>query len=211
MSTIFRSNPSARRRRAGRRRFHAGYTAVEVLMSMAVLAVGVIGIIATEKVTLASNMHTKNMAIGTRIGEAWLGMLDAEAALWNRQGSLATTTWLRQSAGEASWFRPSHNDGLGFGPAFDALGNSVAQANLARDTRFCVDVRLSPLTSLNTGGGMMRAEVRVFWIRDQVLLTGAAVAPAHACSFNSVSMSAAAQASMFHFVYLSTAVRQVGI
>jgi hypothetical protein len=200
-------------RRAGRRRFAAGYTVVEVLMSMAVLTVGVIGIVATEKVTLASNTHAKNVAIATRIGEGWLGMLDAEAALWGRDGQMNNTTWLGQVGDEVTaWFRPANDDiVLDFGPAFDALGSPVSAANQARDARFCVDLRLSPLTTINTGGGLMRAEVRVFWIRDQVLLGNDAAAPAHACSFSAADMNEQEQSSMFHFVFLSTAVRQVGI
>lgn len=201
----------ALRRRARRHRWLAAYTAVEVLMSMAVLAVGVVGIIATEKVTLASNMHAKNLAIATRIGETWLGMLQAEAALWDTSDRLNRTTWLAQSVAEQSWFRPNHDDTtLNFGPAFDPLGNPLALANLA-GARFCVDLRVSPLTTINTGGGMKRAEVRVFWLRDQVLLNGGASAPAHACGFSSQEMDAADEASMFHFVFLSTAVRQVGL
>jgi hypothetical protein len=201
------------RQRAGASRFAAGYTVVEVLMSMAVLTVGVIGIIATEKVTLASNTHAKNVAIATRIGEGWLGMLDAEAALWTRDGQMANTTWLGEVGDEETvWFRPDPDDTvLDFGPAFDAIGSPVSAANLASDTRFCVDLRLSPLTTINTGGGLMRAEVRVFWIRDQVLLGESAAAPAHACSFSAEEMSEQEQSSMFHFVFLSTAVRQVGI
>src|SRR5688572_7407625 len=210
-SSLHEPAPIALRRRARRRRWLAAYTAVEVLMSMAVLAVGVVGIIATEKVTLASNMHAKNLAIATRIGETWLGMLQAEAALWSNTNLLNRTTWLAQSVPQESWFRPNHDDTtLNFGPAFDPLGNPLAQANLA-GARFCVDLRVSPLTTINAGGGMKRAEVRVFWLRDQVLLSGAAVAPAHACSFSSLEMDDVEQSSMFHFVFLSTAVRQVGL
>jgi hypothetical protein len=198
-------------RRAGRRRPDAGYTAVEILMSMAVLAVGVIGIIATEKVTLASNTHAKNMAIATRIGEAWLGVLEAEAAIWDRERGLTNTTWLEEGAGQTDWFRPTPDDTvLDFGPAFDALGNPVALVDQATNARFCVDLRLSPLTGVTASAGMVRAEVRVFWIRDRVLLSGAAVAPAHACSFAAAAMTADAQSSMFHFIFLSTAVRQAG-
>jgi len=201
----------APRRRVRQRRWQAAYTAVEVLMSMAVLAVGVVGIIATEKVTLASNMHAKNLAIATRIGETWLGILQAEAALWDNSDSLDRTTWLAQSVAEEDWFRPNHDDTtLNFGPAFDPLGNPLSQANVG-NARYCVDLRVAPLTAINAGGGMKRAEVRVFWLRDQVLLSGSAVAPAHACSFTSDAMDVVQQSSMFHFVFLSTAVRQVGL
>src|SRR5690606_31396949 len=62
-------SPALRARPRGRRRLERAYTAVEVLMSLAVLAVGVTGIIATEKVTLTANVHAKNLAIATRIGQ----------------------------------------------------------------------------------------------------------------------------------------------
>jgi hypothetical protein len=200
-------------RRPRRRRIEAAYTAVEVLMALAILAVGVVGVIATEKVTLASNMHAKNQAIATRIGEGWLGMLDAEAALWGPSppAPLSRTTWLSQGAGINGWFRPSYDAQLSFGPAFDALGNPVTDQNQAANARFCVDLRISPLTTVNTGGGMMRAEVRVFWVRDQAILGGTAVAPAHACSFAAATMELPDESRLFHFVHLSTAVRQVGI
>jgi hypothetical protein len=203
-------------RRARRRRLEAAYTAVEILMALAVMAVGVVGIIATEKVTLASNMHAKNLAIATRIGEGWLGMLGAEAALWGPSVDsapllLGRTSWLSQGAATTGWFRPGYVDALSFGPAFDALGNPVTDQNQDPNARFCVDLRVSQLTSVNTGGGMMRAEVRVFWVRDQAILGGSAVAPAHACSFAAVSMDTADNSRLFHFVHLSTAVRQVGI
>ncbi len=206
--------PRAARRRTRR----AGYTVVEVMMSLAVLAVGVVGIIATEKVTLATNMHSKNLAIATRIGEAWLGMLEAEAALWSPTGSLARTTWLSQGSDLTDWFRPGYDSNLLFGPAFDALGNPVADADRDPNARFCVDLRLSPLTSINTGGGLMRAEVRVIWLRDRAILGGTAVPAAHACSVAADTVAPAPtntqpesdESRLFHFVYMSTAVRQVG-
>lgn len=193
-----------------RRRESAGYTVVEVLMSMAVLAVGVVGIIATEKVTLAANQHSKNLAMATHIGEAWLGMLDAEAALWGTDGTFSRTTWLAQGNGVATWFRPNYDATLAFGPAFDALGNPVATANQDPNATFCVDLRLAPLTTTNLGGGMIRAEVRVMWLRDQAILDGSEVAPVHACSLTAEEASDEGANRLVHFVFMSSAVRQVG-
>jgi prepilin-type N-terminal cleavage/methylation domain-containing protein len=204
-----RPRAAALRRRALGRRFRAGYTAVEVLMAMAVLAVGVVGIIATEKITLASNVHSKNLAIATHVAEAWLGMLDAEAALWNTSATpFGRTIWLAQGAGLSTWFRPNDDATLNFGPAFNALGNPVRTVDQDPNARFCADLRLSPLTTSNTGGGLMRAEVRVIWLRNENAI-GSATA-SNACSIAAVSVEGANESRLFHFVYMSGAVRQVG-
>jgi Tfp pilus assembly protein PilV len=199
---------SAALRRALRRRREAGYTAVEVLMSMAVLAVGVVGIIATEKITIASNLHAKNLAIATHIAEGWLGMLEAEGALWGSPpNEFGRTTWLAQGVPINGWFRPTYNSTIEFGSAFDALGNPVRAANLA-DAQFCVDVRLSPLTTNNTGGGLIRSEVRVIWLRNENAIGG--VTATNACSIATASVTGGNESRLFHFVYMTGAVRQVG-
>jgi hypothetical protein len=179
-------------------------------MSLAVLAVGVIGIIAGEKVTLASNQHSKNLAIATHIAESWVGMLDAEAALWTSDGSLGRTSWLSQGAAQSDWFRPTYNPGMAFGAGFDALGNPVNDQNVA-ESKFCADLRLTPLTTTSAGGGMVRAEVRVVWQRNDALLGGTVTtAPTHACGIAATAVGDADESRLFHFVYMSSAVRQVG-
>lgn len=200
--------PSPRRARC-RRRQSAGYTAVEVLMSLAVMAVGVVGIIATEKVTLAANQHAKNLAIATHIAESWIGMLNAEASLWGTDGLLNETRhpWLSQGAGTAAWFRPNYVEDLDFGPAFDAIGNPLSENDNAR---FCVDLRLAPLTSTNTGGGMVRVEVRVMWLRDEPIISDGDDALSSACSMSSLDATATTATRAMQFVFMSSAVRQVG-
>jgi len=178
-------------------------------MAMAVLAVGVVGVISMQKVTVASNLHAKNLAIATHIAQGWLGVLEAEAALWPNDGSLASTTWLRQ--GGATWFRPTYSLGLSFGPGFDALGNPVPDLDPDTNQKFCVDLRLSPLTTNNFGGGMIRAEVRVIWLRLDTVLSGTVAAPAHACSVAAAAVDGDDEQRLFHFVFMSGAVRQVGI
>jgi hypothetical protein len=198
------------RQRGARYRATAAYTAVEVLMSLAVLAVGVIGIIAGEKVTLAANQHSKNLAIATHIAESWLGVLDAEAALWASSGSRARTTWLSQFAGTTGWLRPTYDDNLKFGPGFDALGNPVTDLNIG-DSKFCSDLRMTSLTPTSTGGGMIRVEVRVVWLRNDVVVGGTVSSmPTSACGIAAGSVDGINESRLFHFVYMSGAVRQVG-
>ena len=194
--------------RSRRRRLGAAYTAVEVLMSLAVLAVGVMGIIATEKVTLAANVHAKNLAIATHIAQSWLGVLDAEGALWG--SDFGRTTWLQQGNGVSGWFRPAYSTTLAYGAGFDALGNAVTALDMANAT-FCVDLRLAPLTTNNSGGGLIRSEVRVIWLRNDGALGEAGPTATNACSIAAVSVDSATNSPLFHFVYMAGGVRQVGL
>lgn len=196
------TNSLVARRARGR-----GYTAVEILMSMSVLAVGVIGVFSMEKVTVASNLHAKNLAIATHIAQSWLGVLEAEATVWDSTGNgLSHTTWLRTAPVNPSWFRPDF-DGT-FGPDFDELGTPLAQ-----NGSYCVDLRITPLNGADSekeGNAMRRVEVRVFWLRDSVVVTPTLTVPAFPCQMAPALVSLQDQSRLFHFVYLSGAVRQAG-
>jgi hypothetical protein len=182
---------------------------VEILMAMSVLAVGVVGIISTQKVTVASNLHAKNLAMATHIAQSWLGVLETEGMLWSATNSLARTDWLSEVDAPTAWFRPVHSDERVFGPAFDALGNPVPTLDQPENAQFCVDLRLFRLTATNLGGGMIRAEVRVIWLRPESIISGAAVAATHACAIAAANVDQEEQARLFHFVFMSGAVRQV--
>lgn len=186
-----------------------GYTAVEILMSMSVLAVGVIGVFSMEKVTIASNLHAKNLAIATHIAQGWLGVLEAESSVWDGTGNgLANTTWLKAAPAIPTWFRPDFVGGASFGPDFDELGTPVSQ-----DGSFCVDLRISPFNGPDAereGTAMRRVEVRVYWLRDSVVVTPSLTVPAFPCQMPPALVSLQDQSRLFHFVYLSGAVRQAG-
>jgi len=178
-------------------------------MSLAVLAVGVIGIIAMQKVTIASNVHAKNLSIATHIGQSWLGILEAESSLWGADGSFGRTTWLLQGNGTSDWFRPNYDATRVFGAAFDALGNPVTDVNQGTATRFCVDLRLSPLNPPTDGAGLIRIEVRVVWLRDEGIVAGSVVPPSQACGLSSTALASPDAQRLFHFVFMAGAVRQV--
>jgi prepilin-type N-terminal cleavage/methylation domain-containing protein len=202
--------------RAARR--ERGYTVVELMMAITVFGIGVAGIISMEKVTSVSNQHAKNLAIATHIAESWLDMLRADAAAWNHPSpgntiaDLGTDTfWLNQTvtnANATSWFLPGWNAALGFGPAFDALGNPIntpvsGLANVA----FCSNLRLSWLYPPNptTGNGLIRAEVRVFWLRDG---QASPQAGTNICDPTMPTNLINGATSTFHFVQKITGIRE---
>jgi prepilin-type N-terminal cleavage/methylation domain-containing protein len=192
----------------GSQRRQRGYTVVELVMAMAIMAVGVAGVIAMQGVTAASNRHARTLTVATHVGQAWLDMLATESSLWTERDSLARTTWLARVDSEASWFRPAFSSSVNFGPAFDTLGNAVAIDDLERDTQYCVDLRLLRLEESAGGAGLIRAEVRVYWRREDVVPLPATTPPAHACALEPAIVSNDTTGGMFHFLYMSTAVRQ---
>lgn len=201
-----------------------GYTIVELMMALTVFTIGVTGIISMQKVTVVANQHAKNLAIATHIAQAWLDQLAADASAWNHPSprndtsDIGQTTWLNQVAGNASvWLRPTHNVARDFGAGFDALGNVVNADNAAEVSRarFCTHIRLSwlypdaPVAANGVepikGNGLIRAEVRVFWLRE-----GEAniVEASHLCDPAVLPSVIGPATSRYHFVYHASAIRQ---
>lgn len=199
------------------RRSERGYTVVEVMMSMTLLAIGVSGVIALQKVTTTSNRHARNVAVATQIVRAWQEQLAVDAARWTgpspRQpiANLGNTTWLGDVTTTAdAWFRPTYDSTRNFGAAFDALGNPIPDAQAAA-AAYCVHIRLHQLRSdtlPTVGNGAIRADVRVFWLRDGQRPVGTDPL----CSINQAQPASAAAVgaapNRYHFVQATTAVRQ---
>jgi len=198
-----------------RSRAQRGYTAVELMMAISIFGIGVAAIISMEKVTAASNAHAKNLAIASHIAEAWLDNLANEGTVWNYpttgNGSNDLnndTIWLRQVGtnqdAAANWFLPAYSGPLNFGPAFDALGNPVNTALNPTAVAFCSHLRLSYLYQPGAdGNGLIRAEVRVFWLRDGQQFAG------NFCAAGSVpNINANGSATTFHFVQKISAIRE---
>ena len=182
-----------------------GYTLVELMMALALFAVAVLGIISMQKVTVASNAHAKNVAIAQRIAQAWAGQLEMDGSAW-RSATVFGAGWLNNAN---AWQRPAYIGGRSFGGAFDALGNAVADANLSQ-ARFCTHLRMTwlyPDTMGRGGNAMLRAEIRVFWLRDsQAPVNGAAFCAADqdVGLVNAIGLAT----DHYHFVYQTVGIRQ---
>lgn len=190
-----------------------GYTAVELMMAIGIFGIGVTGIISMQKVTAVSNQHAKNLSIATQIAASWLDMLATDATTWTAPsrsggtGLVSGTTWLNSVTANAnaatSWILPAYSVPLSFGPAFDALGNPVNPATNPGSVAFCSHLRLSWLYQPNPtdGNGLIRAEVRVFWLRD-----GQGFAQNMCAAGQEVAVGDARD--VFHFVQKITAIRE---
>jgi hypothetical protein len=179
---------------------------VELMMSLAVFATGVTGIIAMQRATVTSNQHAKNLGLATGIAQAWLSQLATDGTLWRT--SVTETTWLTGiTAANGLWQLPTWNNTLSFGAQFNAFGAPVAANGV-----FCAHIRLtwlygdgSPVQPAGTpGNGLIRSEVRVFWPRDGVTRVANDCASNAQATVNAVG----AATDIYHFVVQAAAVRE---
>jgi type IV pilus assembly protein PilV len=187
-----------------------GYTVIEVMIALTLLAVGTSGIIAMQKVTAIANRDAKTLVIATQVGRTWLERLRADATQWNHPSGFSTasdlsdTRWLKTVNGV--WFRPT--DDLAGSPTADALGNDVRDTDLANGV-FCTNVRLAWLYGPPPDVPppyLMRAEVRVYWLRDG---GGGSIEAGKTICDPGIDISKVSPAvDRYHFVYFTTALAQ---
>ncbi|CAN5209808.1 hypothetical protein BH09MYX1_BH09MYX1_12410 [soil metagenome] len=189
-----------------------GFTAVEVLLSITVLAIGATGVIAMQRAAIQGNADARELDMGNAIGNEWMERLKREATLWTPSAvaavpptNLGRATLVNENI-TGAWFVPKarmvaaapQNDVESAG--FDALGRDVASLDYTgTGLRYCVNVRLTPITTDQT---MIRAEVRVYWPR---MLT-AAPDPKFCNQVPPATLDT--DTDKYHFVYLVSAIRQ---
>ena len=184
-----------------------GYTVVELMMALAVLAVSVTGVMAMQKVTAVSNANARDVAVANRIAQTWIEQLHADARLWNHPSEHNTipdidtdTAWLKDFG--KGFVRPTWSDDRQIGPAFDGLGRPFNPGGSdPPEPIFCAEYELARLTPAEDTRGEIRATVRVYWPRADV--------PTGFCAAETaVTVSSTASLSNYHFVYHTTVVRQ---
>jgi len=187
------------------RRLARGYTVVELMMSLAVFATGVTGIVAMQRATVSSNRFARNVTLANGIAQSWLGQLQSDGSLWNP--GVAGTTWLvSANTRNGLWQLPAYDATRKFGAEFDNFGAPVP----AGTGVFCAQIRLTWLfgDGISQGGragnGLIRTEVRVFWPRDDAgFAAGDCSNPAQ-----SVVNAVGNKTPTYHFVVQTGAVRQ---
>jgi len=184
-----------------------GYTIVELMMALAIFGVSVIGIIMMQKVSVTANGHAKNVAMAQRVAAAWASQLEMDGAAWRNTfaaGFLNTN---------GVWERPPYILNRNFGAAFDSLGNPLQDSDAdLKKARFCSHVRMSwlfPNGMDRAGNAVLRAEIRVFWLREgSSPLNNGAFCGAPATQTPDVVAQIGQSTDRYHFVYETVAVRQ---
>ncbi|HVY27710.1 MAG TPA: prepilin-type N-terminal cleavage/methylation domain-containing protein [Polyangiaceae bacterium] len=180
-----------------------GYTLVEIMMALAIFMVAMLGMFTMQKAAVSANMHARSAGLAQHLARSWASQLEMDATQWR---ATQAGDWVN-GVGQGSWLRPAYVVSRNFGARFDALGNPLKDTPEDQAlTRFCTNVRLTPLpldTMGLAGNGVLRAEIRVYWLRD-----GASPTLPFCTEDAAQAALLGLRSDLYQFVYITTAVRQ---
>ncbi|MBV9950178.1 MAG: prepilin-type N-terminal cleavage/methylation domain-containing protein [Myxococcales bacterium] len=190
----------------------AGYTAVEVLMAMTVMAIGAAAVMSMQKASVQGNLDARQTDIANSIARTWAERIQRDAMQWTTPGpshtdlpdNLNAASLLQYGAVSSAgrWFLPTLylGNAVPTSPGFDMLGRDLPNAQLGT-AFFCTHLRVSSLDPT----GLYRLDVRVLWPRGIVtaLTPGATT---NVCD-TSVATDDRPDPKRYHAIYLTTAVK----
>ncbi len=195
--------------RRGRRYAIAAYTVMEVIMALGVLSVGATGVIALQKAAVIGNVKARDLATASAIATSWIERLRVDSLRWKKQfngsSSIASTQWLNVvgndfpavAGQEGQWLRPTVL--ANYRPEANVQGRDVITVAATNPTAFCTNVRLTQLAD-----NLIRAEVRVFWLRRK---GGGTIGAKPLCDNDPAYLLAVESArDRYHFVYMTTGI-----
>jgi prepilin-type N-terminal cleavage/methylation domain-containing protein len=190
-----------------------GYTVIEVLIAMTVMVIGAAAVMSMQKASIQGNLDARRLDVANGIARMWEERLQADAMAWTQpnanapaSSNLTTHNGALIAHGIASntlWFLPGDYIGNAVAESymFDILGRDLLAAN-ANAAVYCVAVRMTTLVNGGIAPALIRADVRVLWLR------GLGDNPAQAfCSDGSDATSATPPPSVYHALYVTTALK----
>jgi type IV pilus assembly protein PilV len=163
-----RFHRSALKRSREARRRRGGFTLIEVMMALAVMTVGAMGIMALQQATTRGNRQARHMTKATQVTRLWLERARRDALLWNTgsaaglrtaNGPLYLSAIPDPGAGASAWFAPyDETNAPDQSYGFDYQGNDTTTAD---EMRYCTHLKLEWAEP----GDTIRVEARTFWHR----------------------------------------------
>jgi len=159
-----------RRARTGAKKAEQGYTLVEVMMAVAIMTVGSVGILSLHQATTNGNRSAREMATATDLTRVYLERVRADALMWNAaiRPTSADTDYLFHlpvsTATPGDWFNPVPDSGAeGFNYAGldvrpDGSPVLIADADAAY---YCTNLKVTWIL----GRDAVRVDARVWWHR----------------------------------------------
>ena len=151
----------------------SGYTAVEVLLSMTVLAIGAAGVMSMQKAAIQGNNDARQLDTANAIAHTWMDRLRTDATTWtlpstvianSATSNLGTTQWLGNTL--SAFFLPTAPAAYpaeGKSSAFDVFGRDLIATDAAKAV-FCTHIKLEALNyDKNNNPVILGATVLVFW------------------------------------------------
>jgi prepilin-type N-terminal cleavage/methylation domain-containing protein len=202
-----------------------GYTAIEVLMAMTVMAIGGAAVITMQKTSVTANLDARRADVANSIARTWVERLRRDAMAWTTPGPASTLSnignaqIISEGIGQAgNWYLPDILLGSTvpetMSPGFDILGRDLPLGQLPI-ADFCVNVRLTWLNAPPPGGDLLRADVRVIWPIGIInsrpgFCNGGTAGLVDPNTDNAVLKYASADPNtpVFHAIYLTTTIKE---
>jgi prepilin-type N-terminal cleavage/methylation domain-containing protein len=211
--------PSPERRRRARA---AGYTAVEVLMAMTVMAIGAAAVMSMQKASVQGDLDARKTDLANSIARTWVERLQRDAMQWtlpsaaNPAGNNFANAAILSNHVTGNWFLPTDEMGNTpevMSPGFDILGRDLVATDLP-NAQFCANVRLTWLVPQSLPGepGLIRADVRVLWPRglynSPVGGTAAGFCTDAVATLANPDSFSKGQQPQYHAIYLTTTIKE---
>jgi prepilin-type N-terminal cleavage/methylation domain-containing protein len=190
-----------------------GYTVVEVLLSLTVLAIGASAVMSMQKAALQGNLDARKTDMANSIARMWVERIRRDATQWtlpspvNPSGNNFASAQLLQYVG-TGWVLPSAYAGQTppVSPGFDMLGRDIANASGTMNPPpvYCVNVQETYVfqDGTNAGNNLIRADVRVVWVR------GINPGASNPCA---VATTVLPSPQLYQSIYMTTVVRANGL
>lgn len=183
-----------------------GFTLVEVMVSVAILTVGTVGLLSMHQSTLLTNRAARMMAQANTVNRNWIQRVQRDAFKWNAAGfgpvELGSTEYLTELTAvvdTTDWFKPEPTDtALSWG--FEWNGQDT---RTTADMRFCTHLKLSWVRLLNS----VRVDVRTFWVREGIRGSAEASSYSTYCNGGNPATLDLAALPNIRTTYASTVVR----
>lgn len=186
-------------RATGRRTAQRGYTLIEVMMAVAIMTVGSVGVLSLHQATTNGNRAAREMSTATDLVRLYTERARRDALLWTASGNVTTTELLvnvpAAAAATGDWFIPAPTIGASH---FDYSG---ADTTVVANMYFCTNMRATWII----GQEAIRVDTRVWWHRT----ASNTARTAFNCASNPVAITAelASAAPRIRAVSGSTVVR----
>lgn len=149
-----------------------GYTMIEVMVALSMLAVGATSVMALQKATYINNTNAKNLVLANSIAATWAERLRTDGLQWNEVGEVpdldSDPVWLGAVNSVPFPGKAAPLLDLEFGSAAsDVVGTDIY--DVPEDPAFCTHLRYSRFNDTNglpLWPNLIRVEIRVFWSRN---------------------------------------------
>jgi prepilin-type N-terminal cleavage/methylation domain-containing protein len=160
---VKRQSFSSRRARRG------GYTAIEVLISLTVFAIGAAGVIAMQRAAVQGNLDARRLDTANSITRAWIERLRRDAMKWTQPSNISQATVLNGARDTGSWALPTGcaTPFDGGCASFDQFGHDLDIATYSANAVFCANIKVDTVARdpATTDPTVLRVAVRVYWPR----------------------------------------------